>query len=68
VEHSEQGDRWPHADEHLIEVDKDHHQNEGVRRQVLQLEPIELQQHEEEGGHRRHQSSHGVAGEEDELP
>jgi hypothetical protein len=31
MEHLEQGDRWPHADEHLIEVDEDHHQNEGVR-------------------------------------
>jgi hypothetical protein len=34
---------------------------------VLQLEPIKLQQCEEEGGHRRHQPSRDIAGEEDEL-
>jgi hypothetical protein len=34
---------------------------------VLQLEPVELQQREEEG-HRRHQPSHRVVGEEDEVP
>jgi hypothetical protein len=35
---------------------------------VLQLELLEFQQREEEGGHRRHQPSHHVAGEEDEFP
>jgi hypothetical protein len=31
MEYPEQGDRWPHADEHLTEVDEYHHQNEEVR-------------------------------------
>jgi hypothetical protein len=39
VEHPEQGDRWPHADKHLIKVDENRHQNEGVRRQVLHWSP-----------------------------
>jgi hypothetical protein len=33
---------------------------------VLQLEPVELQQREGEGGHRQHKPSRGIAGEEDE--
>jgi hypothetical protein len=43
VEQPEQVDQWLHANEHLTEVDEDRHQNEVVRRQVLQLEPVELQ-------------------------
>jgi hypothetical protein len=39
VELPEQADRWPHTDEHLTKVDEDHHQNEGVRRQVLRWCP-----------------------------
>jgi predicted polyphosphate/ATP-dependent NAD kinase len=35
---------------HLTEVDEDGHQSDGVGREVLQLEPIVLQQCEEEGG------------------
>jgi hypothetical protein len=58
----EQADIWPHANEHITEVDEDHQQNEGVWRQVLQLEPVELQQREEEGGQQRHHPSHDVAG------
>jgi hypothetical protein len=57
--------QWPHTDEHLTLVDEDRHQNDGVWRQVLQLEPLELQRCEEEGGHRWHKPSRGVAGEED---
>jgi hypothetical protein len=34
--------RQVHVDEHLTKVGEDHHQNEGVRRQVLLLEPVEL--------------------------
>jgi hypothetical protein len=45
------GDRWLHTDEHLTEVDEKCHQNEGVRRQVLEMDPVELQQCEEERGY-----------------
>jgi hypothetical protein len=38
----------PH--EHLVEVDGDDHQCDGVGRKVLQLEPVILHQHEEKGG------------------
>jgi hypothetical protein len=34
---------------------------------VLQLEPVELQELEEEGGHWQHQPSHSVAGEVDKF-
>jgi hypothetical protein len=46
----EQLHQWPHPLEHLAEVDQDGHQHNGVGREVLQLEPIILQQREEEGG------------------
>jgi hypothetical protein len=51
----EQPHRWSHPYEHLAEVDEDGHHHDGVGRKVLQLEFIILQQHEEEGGQRRHQ-------------
>jgi hypothetical protein len=43
MEQPEERDGQPHADEHLIEVDKDHRQDEGVWRQMLKLESIKLQ-------------------------
>jgi hypothetical protein len=44
----EQAHRWSHSHKHLIEVDEDCHHCDGVRRQVLKLKPVMLQQHEEE--------------------
>jgi hypothetical protein len=49
VEAVEQVHRWPHSHKHLTEVDKDCQQCDGVRRQVLKLKPVMLQQHEEKG-------------------
>jgi hypothetical protein len=49
----EQLHQWLHPHVHLAEVDEDGHQSDGVGREVLQLEPIVLQQREE-GGQRRH--------------
>jgi hypothetical protein len=63
----EQPHQWLHPHEHLAEVDKDDHWCNGVGREVMQLEPIILQQHEE-GGQRRHQPSQGVCHKEDEVP
>jgi hypothetical protein len=63
----EQPHRWPHPHEHLTEVDEDSHQCDGVGGKVLQLEPIILQQREEEGGQWQHQPSQGVHCKEDEL-
>jgi hypothetical protein len=48
-------------------VDEDHDQN-GVQRQVLKLELIELQQREEEGGYLRHETSSSISSKENELP
>jgi hypothetical protein len=64
----EQPHRWPHPHEHLAEVDEDGHQHNGVGREVLQLEPVILQQREEEGGQRWHQPNQGVCRKEDEVP
>jgi hypothetical protein len=41
-------------------MDEDDHQRDRVGREVLQLEPIILQQREEEGGQRRHQLDQGI--------
>jgi hypothetical protein len=49
-------------------VDEDGHQRNGVGGEVLQLEPIILQQREEEGGQRWHQPSQGVRRKEDKVP
>jgi hypothetical protein len=57
--------RNPH--EHLTEVDEDGHQHDGVGRKVMQLEPVILQQREEEGGQRWHQPGQGVRRKEDEV-
>jgi hypothetical protein len=62
-----QSHRWPHPHEHLVEVDEDGHQCDGVGRKVLQLEPVILQQREEEGGQRRHQPSQGIRCKENEV-
>jgi hypothetical protein len=45
----EQPHRWLYPHVHLVEVDEDDHQSDGVRRKVLQLEPVVLQQREEGG-------------------
>jgi hypothetical protein len=57
VEQPEQAHRRLHADEHLTKVDKDRYQCKGVRRQVLKLEAVELQQLEDEGGQWRRKPS-----------
>jgi hypothetical protein len=36
-----------HVHVHLAEVDEDHHQDDGMQRQMIKLETIGLQQHEE---------------------
>jgi hypothetical protein len=56
----------PH--EHLHEVGEDRHEEDGVGGEVLKLKAELLQEQEEEGGDRRHQPTHGVRVEEDELP
>jgi hypothetical protein len=66
-EASEQLHRWPHPYVHLTKVDENGHQSDGVGREMLQLEPIVLQQREEEGGQWRHQPSQGVRHEEDKV-
>jgi hypothetical protein len=68
VEQPEQGDRWQHADEHLVEVDNDCHQYERVGGHMMKLKPIELQQSEEEGRYQWHKPDSSVAGEEGKLP
>jgi hypothetical protein len=62
-----QADQRTHVDKYLTKVDKDRHQYERMRQQVLKLEPVQLKQSEKEGRHRRHKPNRGVAGEEDEL-
>jgi hypothetical protein len=47
-------------------VDKDGHQSDGVGREVLQLEPVVLQQRLD-GGQQWHQPSQGVRCKEDEV-
>jgi hypothetical protein len=44
----EQPHRWLYPHVHLTEVDEDGHQSDGVGRKMLQLEPVVLQQREEE--------------------
>jgi hypothetical protein len=48
VKETKQVHRWPHTYVHLTEVHKDHHQCDGVQRQVLELNVIGLQPREEE--------------------
>jgi hypothetical protein len=66
-EASEQPHRRLHPHEHLTEVDEDGHHRNRVGREVRQLEPVILQQREEEGRQRRHQPSQGVCRKEDEV-
>jgi hypothetical protein len=47
VEPPEQAHQRPHPHKHLTEVGEDCHQRDGVRRQVLKLKTVVLQQHEE---------------------
>jgi hypothetical protein len=56
----------PH--EHLHEVGKNRHEEDGVGGEVLKLKAELLQEQEKEGGDRRHQPAHGVRVEEDEFP
>jgi hypothetical protein len=58
--------RTPH--EHVHEMGKDRHEEDGVGCEVLKLKAELLQEQVEEGGDRRHQPAHGVRVEEDELP
>jgi hypothetical protein len=48
-------------------VGEDHHQHDGVRRQVVKLEIVVLQQREEEGGHWESEPGQRIGGEEDNL-
>jgi hypothetical protein len=59
--------RRPHAHVHLTEVDEDHHQGDGVWRQMMKLETVVLQQCEKEGGHREHEPGQGVGVEENNF-
>jgi hypothetical protein len=47
---------------------EDRHEEHGVGGEVLKLKAELLQEQEEEGGDRRHQPTHGIRGEEVELP
>jgi hypothetical protein len=67
VKPPEQAHQWLHPHKHLAEVGEDHHQRDGVWRQVLKLKTIVLQQHNEEGGERRHEPDQGVRREVDEV-
>jgi hypothetical protein len=42
VEQLKEGIRWLQANRHLTKVDEDRHQNEGLWRQVLKLDPVKL--------------------------
>jgi hypothetical protein len=63
----EEAPKQPHPHVHLTEVDEDGHQSDELGREVLQLEPVVLQQREEEGGQWRHQPSQGVRHKEDKV-
>jgi hypothetical protein len=66
-EEPKQMHRWSHNHIHLIEVDEDRHQHERVRRQVMKLKVVVLQQHEEEGGRREREPGQDVGGEEHDF-
>jgi hypothetical protein len=71
VEPLEQAHRRSHPHEHLTEVGEDHHQRDGVWRQVLKLKPVVLQQHEKKGGRHvstsRHEPGQGICREVDKV-
>jgi hypothetical protein len=60
--------QWLYPHIQLTEVDEDGHQSDGLGRKMLQLEPVVLQQREEEGGQWWHQPRQGVCREEDKVP
>jgi hypothetical protein len=59
--------RWPHTHVHLIEVDKDRHQREGMQLQMMELQAVVLLQHEEEGGRRESKPNQDIGGEQNNL-
>jgi hypothetical protein len=63
----EQAHQWSCTHEHFTEVGENHHQHDDVRRQVVKLEIIVLQQREEEGGHQESEPGQRVGGEEGNL-
>jgi hypothetical protein len=62
---AEEGDAGGHPHEHLTEVDKDGHLEDGVGREVLKMEPELLQQQQEE---RRDRQRRPAGDEQHELP
>jgi hypothetical protein len=67
MEAPEQAHRRSHAHVHLAEVHEDHHQHDGVRRQVLELKVVVLQKREKEGGERKHEPGQGIRCEVDKF-
>jgi hypothetical protein len=57
-----------HPHEHLTEVDKDGHLEDGVGREVLELESELLQQQQEERRNRQSQPAEEIGDEEHKLP
>jgi hypothetical protein len=65
---AEEGSTGPHPHEYLAEVDEDGHLEDGVGREVLELESELLQQQQEERRDRQRQPAGEVGDEEHELP
>jgi hypothetical protein len=65
---AEERSAGPHPHEHLAEVDEDGHLEDGVGREVLELESELLQQQQEERRDRQRQPAGEVGDEEHELP
>jgi hypothetical protein len=65
---AKEGSASCHLHEHLIEVDKDGHLEDGVGREVLELESELLQQQQEERRNRQRQPAEEIGDEEHKLP
>jgi hypothetical protein len=65
---AEEGSAGCHPHEHLTEVDKDGHLEDGLGREVLELESELLQQQQEEQRNRQHQPAEEIGDEEHKLP
>jgi hypothetical protein len=67
-EMAEEGSAGGHPHEHLIEVDEDGRLEDGVGREVLELEPELLQQQQEERRDQQRQPAGDVGDKQNELP
>jgi hypothetical protein len=65
---AEKGSASCHSHEHLTEMDKDGHREDGVGREVLELESELLQQQLEERRNRQRQPAEEIGDEEHKLP